>query len=87
MSNQLPKPRPGFKFIYQLPEGWDERTRLAAHPDGGVVAVHPDHAPIWVKPEERECTCDCHKDPPAGWNAEICCPDCGSSLIDDSICD
>lgn len=29
-----------------------------------------------------KCGCDCHMLPPNGWLADVCCPDCGVSLID-----
>ena len=36
---------PNAQFVAALPEGFDEHTQLAVLPAGGVVAVHPDHAP------------------------------------------
>ena len=33
-----------------LPEGFDERTRLAAGADGRITAAHPDHPPVFVNP-------------------------------------
>lgn len=78
---QPPPIRRGFKFVYQLPPGWDERTKIVGVPNArGILAVHPDHAPIYIDAKEIECKCDCHKPEPEGWTADRCCPDCGSTL-------
>ena len=46
--------REGAEFVVALPEGFDEKTRIAKVP-GGLVAVHPDFPPVWHddKPDER----------------------------------
>ena len=36
-----------------LPEGFDERTRLAAAADGRIIAAHPDHPPVVIDPIQQ----------------------------------
>jgi hypothetical protein len=47
------EPVVGAQFVAALPEGFDERTRLAALRGGEVVVVHPDHAPRFIRAVHR----------------------------------
>lgn len=39
--------RPGTKHLCALPDGYDDRTRIAAY-GKGIVAVHPDKPPLLI---------------------------------------
>lgn len=43
----------GAKFAAELPQGFDERTRLALTADGHVVVVHPEHPPVILEVDPR----------------------------------
>lgn len=45
--------RPGTKFVYRLQSGED----WALHPVVGIVVVHPERPPIWVREEADRIVC------------------------------
>lgn len=47
--------RQGCKCLAQLPEGWDDQTRLMPAPGGGILAIHPEKKPLHIS-ENGEVT-------------------------------
>ena len=39
--------RGGCEFMCEMPPGFDERTKIAVAPFGGIYAAHPDHPPMY----------------------------------------
>lgn len=40
-----------FRFIAELPTGYDERVRMRLTLDNQVIVVHPDHPPLVLQPD------------------------------------
>jgi hypothetical protein len=43
------------KFVYigELPDG---DRYIIPHPQGGIIVVHPDHPPVWHRPDGTKQT-------------------------------
>lgn len=41
----------GMEFLAQLPEGYDERTRITVAVTGDLVVIHPEHPPLIITRE------------------------------------
>lgn len=34
-------------YVGEVPDGF----RPYPHPEGGIIIAHPDHPPVWIKPD------------------------------------
>jgi len=44
---------PGIKYIATLSKRYDSRTRICAHPQKGIIVIHPNQRPVRITPKGK----------------------------------